>query len=505
MMQNLMNAPPGFRPTKYVPSSTAKPLYGSEFSRTRSDSSNLSLNRPEPFHVTYKVPFGDTPYVSAKNVQLVDKDPERAIALFWAAINAGDRVDSALKDMAIVMKQQNRAEEAIEAIKSLRHRCSDQAQESLDNILLDLYKPVATGSIGTCPYHLARILWASSAQHGPGLPTLRFSKVLVQGYVSCLGRRLASFGGTFGSRSKVGLVAIRRYFEIPIGGMASVNREEPHGDRELLFLSRVADHYTRLLQRYCYPTCSPEEIVVLPDLDRTVSPKGDHAAKRKKKSSTGPGVIYQYDLNGPGLRWEPQRCWDKIRKSKLFMPELFYLGSVDGDAFSPAREAVPAPDAQPLDTGAGTDEVASDGHVDSYFDVRVSNIAGDVIEMDLLPFAPGHFTHSLSYEENDGSEIHRLHDLSSAELSDRMSVLQEVERLAKRCAQQTQIIKKQTAELKQHKESAARASEEICLAVGTRSLGSYWSVEGQSAKEKAKIEEELMSRFLIESFVKRKA
>ncbi|KAI3737659.1 hypothetical protein L2E82_27668 [Cichorium intybus] len=56
------------------------------------------------------------------------------------AINAGDRLDSALKDMAIVMKQQNCAEEAIEAIKSLRRRCSDQAQESLDNILLDLYK-----------------------------------------------------------------------------------------------------------------------------------------------------------------------------------------------------------------------------------------------------------------------------------------------------------------------------------------------------------------------------
>ena len=49
-------------------------------------------------------------------------------------------MDSALKDMAIVMKQQNRPEEAIEAIKSLRYRCSDHAQESLDNVLLDLYK-----------------------------------------------------------------------------------------------------------------------------------------------------------------------------------------------------------------------------------------------------------------------------------------------------------------------------------------------------------------------------
>ncbi|GLT44550.1 hypothetical protein SLA2020_184380 [Shorea laevis] len=127
MMQDVWNAPPGFRPTKSAPSSPAKPL-------------GMSRTRSESFHAIHKVPVGDSPYVRAKNVQLVDKDPERAIPLFWAAINAGDRVDSALKDMAIVMKQQNRAEEAIEAIKSLRNRCSDQAQESLDNILLDLYK-----------------------------------------------------------------------------------------------------------------------------------------------------------------------------------------------------------------------------------------------------------------------------------------------------------------------------------------------------------------------------
>ncbi|KAL2903776.1 Protein POLLENLESS 3-LIKE 2, partial [Bienertia sinuspersici] len=123
------NAPPGFRPLKSAsaPCSPTKPV---SMPRTRSES----------FHVTHKVPIGDTPYVKAKHVQLVDKDPEKAIPLFWEAINAGDRVDSALKDMAIVMKQQNRADEAIEAIKSLRTRCSEQAQESHDNILLDLYK-----------------------------------------------------------------------------------------------------------------------------------------------------------------------------------------------------------------------------------------------------------------------------------------------------------------------------------------------------------------------------
>lgn len=96
--------------------------------------------------------------------QLVDKDPEKAIALFWAAINAGDRVDSALKDMAIVMKQQNRAEEAIEAIKSLRSRCSDQAQESLDNILLDLYKV----SSHSRPRRHAVMAAAGRIRHGDG-------------------------------------------------------------------------------------------------------------------------------------------------------------------------------------------------------------------------------------------------------------------------------------------------------------------------------------------------
>lgn len=70
----------------------------------------------------------------------MEKDPDAAISWFRKAINEGDRVDSALKDMAVVMKQQGRTEEAIEAIKSCRGRCSKQAQESLDNILIDLYK-----------------------------------------------------------------------------------------------------------------------------------------------------------------------------------------------------------------------------------------------------------------------------------------------------------------------------------------------------------------------------
>ncbi|XP_014489587.1 protein SULFUR DEFICIENCY-INDUCED 1 [Vigna radiata var. radiata] len=92
------------------------------------------------FHVLHKVPYGDSPYVRAKHAQLVVKDLEGAIVLFWKAINSGDKVDSALKDMAVVMKQLDRSEEAIEAISSFRGLCSKQSQESLDNVLIDLYK-----------------------------------------------------------------------------------------------------------------------------------------------------------------------------------------------------------------------------------------------------------------------------------------------------------------------------------------------------------------------------
>ncbi|KAK4776842.1 hypothetical protein SAY86_005530 [Trapa natans] len=87
-----------------------------------------------------KVPSGDSPYVRAKHAQLVHKDPEAAIVLFRKAIYAGDKVDSALKDMAVVLKQLDHSEEAIEAIRSFRFRCTKQSQESLDNVLIDLYK-----------------------------------------------------------------------------------------------------------------------------------------------------------------------------------------------------------------------------------------------------------------------------------------------------------------------------------------------------------------------------
>lgn len=42
--------------------------------------------------------------------------------------------------MAVVMKQLDRTEEAIEAVRSFRGLCPKHAQDSLDNVLIDLYK-----------------------------------------------------------------------------------------------------------------------------------------------------------------------------------------------------------------------------------------------------------------------------------------------------------------------------------------------------------------------------
>ncbi|CAI0548453.1 unnamed protein product [Linum tenue] len=96
-----------------------------ESSSANANSSPVGSCKHDLFHVVHK---------------LIEKDPSRAVSMFWAAINAGDRVDSALKDMAVVLKQLNRSDEAIEAIKSFRHLCPQESQESIDNVLVELYK-----------------------------------------------------------------------------------------------------------------------------------------------------------------------------------------------------------------------------------------------------------------------------------------------------------------------------------------------------------------------------
>ncbi|GJS78547.1 hypothetical protein Tco_0728428 [Tanacetum coccineum] len=279
-------------------------------------------------------------------------------------------------------------------------------------------------------------------------------------------------------RSDNTVMSIHDFLCMPSLEKATV-QEEPH-QLGTSILGRVADRTTPpALAGTAIPRASLEEIVVTRP-DRNVVTKADHAAKQK--TSTGPEIstnttkrtklsqkvsgagsrglaakdgVEQIDdgtLDDDGQRDGSEFAMEDIgnlndvgqgehinRKEELTRARSHCVSCVSEDASSSAQEAVAAPDTQPLGTDAGTDEIASDGNVDPYFDARVSNTARDVLEMDLLPFFPGPYY--IPYPFDEGSkelykdpkvcrtaldrfptpvETHRLRELSSVELSDRM-------------------------------------------------------------------------------------
>lgn len=84
------------------------------------------------------VPRGSNPYAHAKRVQLVEKDLERAAQLLRDAIKQGDSVESAVKDLAALLVQLEKPDEAIQVLERNRSRISNQ--QSVDNMLIGFYQ-----------------------------------------------------------------------------------------------------------------------------------------------------------------------------------------------------------------------------------------------------------------------------------------------------------------------------------------------------------------------------
>ncbi|GJR88827.1 hypothetical protein Tco_0212838 [Tanacetum coccineum] len=345
---------------------------------------------------------------------------------------------------------------------------------------LGLFRPVwfgfaSSGVISICLVQR----WLGFVSSGIGV-----SHPEVARYSSGVGFRptLVSFRGfTFGLFQSLAM-SIHDFLCMPSLEKATV-REEPH-ELGTSILSRVADHTTPPAPTgTAIPHASLEEIVVTRP-DRNVVAKADHAAKRK--TSTGPEISINTTKDRLGQNSGPGR---RLYRLGLAVEDVGNLNDVGQDkeveahaelsgdvrkttrASSHVSHGCVALWIQALDTDASADEIASDGNVDSYFDTRVSNTAGDVLERDLLSFVPRPYYIPYPYDENNGCEsppytkddwdeihgvnlakIHRLHKLSSREVGSLF---------LKRYAQQTQIIKKQNADLKQHKESAVHASEEV--------------------------------------------
>ena len=84
------------------------------------------------------VPRGSSPYARAKRAQLLEKDLEKAEQLLRLAIKQGDNVESALKDLATLLNQQSKPQDAIKELQLNRAKFKDK--QSVDNLLIALYQ-----------------------------------------------------------------------------------------------------------------------------------------------------------------------------------------------------------------------------------------------------------------------------------------------------------------------------------------------------------------------------
>nr|GEU47349.1 hypothetical protein [Tanacetum cinerariifolium] len=218
------------------------------------------------------------------------------------------------------------------------------------------------------------------------------------------------------------LLAVLKYFKVHISQLVPLGygREEPHG-LDTSILSRVVDRTTSpALAGTAVPHASLEEVSVTRP-DRKVVTKADHATKRKASTrpeiSTNAAKKTRSSKKGSGARSSGQTARDKVEQaddrtlddddqhdsSEIALEGIESLNDVSqglpGPAFARLMEAAPASDAQPLDADVGADEIASDDNVDPYYEARVGNTVGDVLERYLLLIVLGPYYISYPYDE----------------------------------------------------------------------------------------------------------
>ncbi|MDE0460628.1 MAG: AAA family ATPase [Chromatiales bacterium] len=84
------------------------------------------------------LPEGRGPYARAKRAQLADLDLDAAEKLLKQAIRERDKLESAVKDLASLLNQQGRVDEAIALLEDKSQRAKDAS--SYDNMLATLYE-----------------------------------------------------------------------------------------------------------------------------------------------------------------------------------------------------------------------------------------------------------------------------------------------------------------------------------------------------------------------------
>ncbi|GJT06227.1 hypothetical protein Tco_0840689 [Tanacetum coccineum] len=240
-------------------------------------------------------------------------------------------------------------------------------------------------------------------------------------------------------------------------------REEPHG-LDTSILGRVDDRTTSPAPAGTAIPCASLEEIAITRPDCKVVTKADHAAKLKastgleistnaakktrssKKGSragssglavgdeieqTDDGTLDDDDQrDGSDFATEDIGNLNDIRKSKLMLSCLGAILLLDKEVKAHAKLSGGVRRA----TRASFLRVSCDVNVDPYYEARVSNTAGDMLERYVLPFVLGPYYIPYPYDEGSGSlhsarfptpvETYRLRELSLVELSNRISVLQ---------------------------------------------------------------------------------
>lgn len=87
------------------------------------------------------LPRGDSAYAKAKKAEYTEKNLGKAEHFYKAAIQRGERIESAVKDLAGVLHQQGKTREACDFLQKYRKLFTDD-QTKYDNLLQNLQKQV---------------------------------------------------------------------------------------------------------------------------------------------------------------------------------------------------------------------------------------------------------------------------------------------------------------------------------------------------------------------------
>jgi len=94
--------------------------------------------RPKQVYNNPALPSGSNPFAQAVRARNLEKDLSKAVNLYRLAIKQNDHFESAVKNLASVLEQLGRVEEAIEVLQQYRGEIANQ--KSVDNMLVILYQ-----------------------------------------------------------------------------------------------------------------------------------------------------------------------------------------------------------------------------------------------------------------------------------------------------------------------------------------------------------------------------